>query len=336
MTTTPSPTATPQAVKRILILGKGSGRTWMRSVIFERKSPLDLVLLDRRPSSKLHITPIRNTLAVDVWDLPGDVNLATDDSLWFLPHETNEAAMWKTVGAIVVVLDAQEDLRQGMIHDMLATMKRAKQANQDVTLEVFINKVDGDIFATEDARMEIYQSFQRQISREMLPQGELENDIAYHLTSVYNPSIFEAWSLVLQKLFPHQTTISALLDVFIEAGNVEKAFLFDTSTRLNMATDHNPVDQQTLMLCGEVLDVVGELEHIYTPGSVAQPPFEGNRQSGITVRLSHDMLLIAHEVGFRLALVCVIRGDSYTRPALFERNVALFTEALHHVLAMSA
>jgi len=322
----------PTTPKRILLLGRGSGKTWMRSVVFERKSPLDLVLLDRRPSNKLHITQVRNTLAVDIWDFPSDSNLAGDDAKWFLPHALSEQEMWKSVGAIVYVLDAQEDLRLSMIQDLHATFRKARQVNPEVALEVFINKVDGDVFATEDSRMEVYQNFQRQLARES-EEGMLDFDsISYHLTSVYNPSIFEAWSLVVQKLFPHQATISALLDAFIEAGNVEKVFLFDTLTRLHVATDHNPVDQQTLMLCAEALDVVVDLERIYVPNVKA---FEGDRESLITIKLNHDMLLFAQEVGFRLALVCVMRNDSYTKPALFGHNVTLFQTALHKVLGMA-
>jgi Ras-related GTP-binding protein C/D len=235
------------------------------------------------------------------------------------------------VGAVVYVLDAQEDLRVSTIQDMHSIFRKARHFNPETALEVFINKVDGDVFSTEDTRMEIYQTFQRQIVRECEHGGLALEDITYHLTSVYSPSIFEAWSLVVQKIFPHQATISALLDALIEAANVEKAFLFDTSTRLHVATDHNPVDQQTLMLCAEALDVVTDLEQIYAPAPKA---FDEDRGSVITIKLNHDMLLFARQVGFRLAIVCVMRCDSYSKPAVFEHNVGLFKQSLDRVLGV--
>ena len=241
------------------------------------------------------------------------------------PDDAGEMQMKDKVDAVVYVIDAQEDLKRGTIQEISAVFHKAKSLNPKVTLQVFVHKVDGDTFASEELRVEVQQAFQEQITQEMD-----KDDVSIHLTSVYNPSLYEAWSLVVQKLIPNQTTIVELLDALVEACKMEKAFLFDTKTRLYLATDHNPVDHQTLTLCADSIDLAIGFDSVY--GTPSQSSFDKNEGNINTrIRLSNNMVLYAQQVGKSLALVCVSRRESWTEPLLIERNVSLFKDALKEV-----
>ena len=228
------------------------------------------------------------------------------------------------VDAVIYVIDAQEDFRKRMITEICETFAKARSFNSEVVLEVFVHKVDGDPFASEELRVEVQQAFQSQISQEME-----KDDFSIHVTSVYNPSIFEAWSLVIQKLIPNQFAIVELLDALVEACKMEKAFLFDARTRLYLATDHNPVDHQTLTLCADSIDLAIGFESVY--GTTSTDSFEQDGVTSVRVKLSNSMILYSKQVGKWLALVCVSRRESWVDPWLIERNVALFKSALDEV-----
>ena len=148
-------------------------------------------------------------------------------------------------------------------------------------------------------------------------------------TSVYNPSVFESWSLTIQKLIPHQTVLVELLDALVEACKMEKAFLFDAKTRVYLATDHNPIDHQTLTLCADSIDIAVGFEEMY--GSSQFFEQSTGSSTSVKVKISNEMILFCEQVGKWLALVCVSRKESWADPFLIERNVQLFKTAITEV-----
>lgn len=52
---------------------------------------------------------------------------------------------------------------------------------------------------------------------------------------------------------------------------MDKAFLFDTSSKLYIATDSGPLDTQTYVICSEYIDLVGDFTQLYE--SVHAPHF---------------------------------------------------------------
>lgn len=110
--------------------------------------------------------------------------------------------------------------------------------------------------------------------------------------SIYDHSIFEAFSKVVQKLIPQLPTLENLLNILITVGslssfartmpfhlaycsrvclclqscNMEKSFLFDVVSKVYIATDSNPVDMQSYELCSDMIDVVIDVSCIYGYG----------------------------------------------------------------------
>jgi Ras-related GTP-binding protein C/D len=44
---------------------------------------------------------------------------------------------------------------------------------------------------------------------------------------------------------------------------MDKAFIFDTASKIYIATDSAPLDNQTYVLCAEYLDLVGDFTALY-------------------------------------------------------------------------
>ncbi|VDQ07511.1 unnamed protein product [Trichobilharzia regenti] len=119
----------------------------------------------------------------------------------------------------------------------------------------------------------------------------------FHLTTIYDHSIFEAFSKVVQKLIPYLDAFEHLLNIFITNSMVDKAFLFDVASKIYLATDSNAVDMQTYELCCDMIDVVVDVAAIYT-------------NSDLTLLLKIQMLFLMmiavnFRTDFRVMKVCL-------------------------------
>lgn len=101
----------------------------------------------------------------------------------------------------------------------------------------------------------------------------------FYLTSVYDHSLHEAFSRVLHKLIDSLPYLEDMLNVFCavrshlgvpksltqsnQNSQSPKAFLFDTKSRLYIATDESPVDSATHNLCCDYLEMLTSFNTLY-------------------------------------------------------------------------
>lgn len=103
-----------------------------------------------------------------------------------------------------------------------------------------------------------------QRTQDELSDAGLDNvQVSYHLTSIYDHSIFEAFSKVIQKLIPQLGTLENLLNMLCLNSGIEKAFLFDVLSKIYIATDSSPVDVQSYEICSDYIDVIVDVSEIY-------------------------------------------------------------------------
>lgn len=84
--------------------------------------------------------------------------------------------------------------------------------NPNVNIDVFIHKVDG---LSDDQKIETQREVQSQIES---ATDNLSAQVALNLTSIYDHSIFEAFSKCVQRLIPQLPMLENLLNVFISVG----------------------------------------------------------------------------------------------------------------------
>uniref|UniRef100_A0A8D0WP56 Ras-related GTP-binding protein n=1 Tax=Sus scrofa TaxID=9823 RepID=A0A8D0WP56_PIG len=153
---------------------------------------------------------------------------------------------------------------------------------------------------------------------------------SFYLTSIYDHSIFEAFSKVVQKLIPQLPTLENLLNIFISNSGIEKAFLFDVVSKIYIATDSSPVDMQSYELCCDMIDVVIDVSCIYglkEDGSGSAY----DKESMAIIKLNNTTVLYLKEVTKFLALVCILREESFERKGLIDYNFHCFRKAIHEV-----
>lgn len=219
------------------------------TLIRDHNNTLDLDDRNKLPHT---VTTGSNALAQS----SDDVNAGEDDG---------DAQVFGRATALIFVLDAQDEPYDHVLQHFTETVKRAARANPHIAIEVFINKVDGELFLSDEAKYDCRRDVMQQVSDELADAGVMPDSvqISYHLTSIYDHSVFEAFSRVVQKLIPQLPTLENLLNVLVSTCAMEKAFLFDVASKLYISTDSSPVDMQSVELCSDMIDVVLDVSGIY-------------------------------------------------------------------------
>lgn len=87
--------------------------------------------------------------------------------------------------------------------------------------------------------------------------------INYHLTSIFDATIYESFSKVIQKVFPQVSQIENLLELLQNNNKFEKTFLFDVIHKLCLATDSVSFDISKFTMCSDMIDVFIDISFIY-------------------------------------------------------------------------
>lgn len=67
----------------------------------------------------------------------------------------------------------------------------------------------------DDQKLEVQRTIQRQAKDDLVDSGNHNIELVFHLTSIYDHSIFEAFSRVIQNLIPQLPTLESLLDILV-------------------------------------------------------------------------------------------------------------------------
>lgn len=92
--------------------------------------------------------------------------------------------------------------------------------NQSIRFEVFIHKVDG---LGDDFKMESQRDIHQRATDDLTDAGYDQIHLSFHLTSIYDHSIFEAFSKVVQKLIPQLPALENLLNILNTVSNLFKS-----------------------------------------------------------------------------------------------------------------
>ncbi|RQM14099.1 hypothetical protein DD237_003619 [Peronospora effusa] len=284
-------------------------------------SPHETLFLEGTNSLDIKYIANNSFVQFQIWDFPGDYDFKADDAaaddvaiedLVYGGQLVNEEMIFSNCGSIVFVIDAQDEPYAEALARLHDTVTRAHRYNPDILFEVFIHKVDGDLFLSDDHKIDCQREIQQQIMDE-INDGELDIHMSFYLTSIYDHSIFEAFSKVVQKLIPQLPTLENLLNILITSCNMEKSFLFDVVSKVYIATDSNPVDMQSMKDDGEGDGLAYD------------------SKSSSVIKLNNGMVLYLREVNNYLALVCLLRAENFMKQGIIDYNIDCFKSAIGDV-----
>jgi len=309
---------------RILLMGlRRSGKSSIQKVVFHKMPPNETMYLESTTKISKHDIANNSFIQFQVWDFPGQLD--------FFDTSFDSSAIFGSCGALVFVIDAQDEYPEAL-NRLHQTAIRAYKVNPSIMFEVFIHKVDG---LSDDNKIEAQREIQQQAISDISSSQAAEGiQFSFYLTSIYDHSIFEAFSKVIQKLIPQLPAIERLLDILTTNCRLEKAFLIDVVSKIYVATDSSPVDMQTYELCSDMIDVVIDISCIYGVRGDQELGYDSESQSIIKLsneRAGRGMVLYLREVNKYLALVTLIREENFDQHGLIDFNYNCFKKAIADV-----
>lgn len=164
-----------------------------------------------------------------------------------------------------------------------------------------------------------------------------EVQVGYHLTSIYDLTIYQALSRVIQKMLPQTQFIVNLLDQLVRSSSIHKAFLFDVISKIYIATDESAVEMKDYEICSELIDVLIDVTCIYgTDEQGASLTYDEKSAASIKLHYSpteQNVMLYLKEVDKCLALVCLINESKNSKAHLINYNIDQFKEGLKQINA---
>ena len=186
-----------------------------------------------------------------IWDLPGQID--------YLDPSFDAESIFGGVGAMIWVLDALDNYME-TVGRLTDTIVHLQQSYPSIKYSVFIHKID---CLTEDLREDTVRDITQRIADDLFDAG-LENPaISFHSTSIFDSSIFEAFSKVMQGLVPQLPLLESLLNTISASCHFEKAYLFDVISKIYIASDTTPVDLSSYELCSDYINIIVDLSEVY-------------------------------------------------------------------------
>lgn len=266
---------------------------------------------------------------LEIWDVPGSVlhEFAPNTVGGNAAPAASETALnvsWREVSAIIFVVDAQDDYFDALSR-LNQVILRAYQNNPEIHFHIFINKVDG---LSDDYKYDTQRDIEQRVFEELIDSSHefqdssmeplrLENEVnlRFHLTSVFDSSVFVAFSRIQQGLMqseggsgqvtdpragldteqqPSPERVISLYEAVEMACNtlcsscsLEKAYLFDVPSRTFVGCDSSPFDLPLFDVMFQYTKFLTEFSDLYfaATAETAQP---ARTWSSSVVRLGSD------------------------------------------------
>lgn len=280
----------------ILLMGlRRGGKSSICKVVFHNMQPLDTLYLEStsKPTSEQFLSLID----LSVMELPGQLN-------YFEPSYDSER-LFSSVGALVYVIDSQDEYLNALTN-LSTIIEYAYRVNPRIHIEVLIHKIDG---LSEDYRIDAQRDIMQRTGDELLDLGLEGVQVSFYLTSIFDHSIYEAFSRIVQKLVPELPSLENMLDNLVAHSSIDKVFLFDVNSKIYVATDSSPVDIQTYEVCAEFIDITIDLDDLYVEND-AKPEQQAAKDEIKSISyLSNGSVLYLKQMIRGLALVALIRND---------------------------
>lgn len=300
----------------ILLMGlRRGGKSSICKVVFHDMQPLDTLYLES--TSKPITEQFSSLIDLSVMELPGQLN-------YFEPNYDSER-LFSSIGALVYVIDSQDEYLNALTN-LSMIIEYAYKINPKIHIEVLIHKIDG---LSEDYRIDAQRDIMQRTGDELLDLGLEGVQVSFYLTSIFDQSIYEAFSKIVQKLIPELPSLENMLDNLVQHSSIDKVFLFDVNSKLYVATDSSPVDIQTYEVCAEFIDITIDLDELYIDENINE-----KQELKSISHLSNRSLLYLKQMIRGLALVALIRNDDDNNNdidgllTVIDYNVNLFKKSL--------
>ncbi|KAK8815236.1 hypothetical protein WA158_003448 [Blastocystis sp. Blastoise] len=248
----------------ILVAGsEKSGKTSIIDVVFRKISAYKTYYQETTKTlqrQEVHHNPL---FQYDVCELPSNPLETTRDGIHLNPTYKSQLA---NVKLLIYIIDLDkyssrsDPFGSKNTFNFRELLPELLECNNDLLVSIFLHKTD--INMSSEQLSNIQKSVQATVS-DIYSTLDISPSTSYSRTCVFDYSISEAISKVIQRLIPHRPVLLALLNSFSQSSNIEKVYIFDTYCKICLAQDSTPSDIGMYELCRDNIEVISDIHNIY-------------------------------------------------------------------------
>lgn len=213
----------------------GSGKSSMRSIIFSNYSAFDTRRLGATIDVEHSHLRFLGNMTLNLWDCGGqDVFMEN----YFTQQKDH---IFQMVQVLIHVFDVES---KDVIKDVdifTRALKQLKKYSPDAKIFVLVHKMD---LVQLDKRGELFEIMMKKLKQASTEYGF--NDLVGFPTSIWDESLYKAWSQIVCSLIPNMTTYNNNLKKLKELMDAKEIVLFERTTFLVISSSNTA--------SGELLD----------------------------------------------------------------------------------
>eukprot|EP01134_Creolimax_fragrantissima_P000358 CFRG0358T1 len=205
--------------KKVLLMGKsGSGKTSMRSIIFANYIARDTRRLGYTIDVEHSHVRFLGNLVLNLWDCGGQEAFMEN---YFASQRDH---IFRNVEVLIYVFDVESRELEKDMHYYQSCLEAILQNSRDAKIFCLIHKMD---LVQEGQRDVIFGDRQKELERRSLPLN-----ITCFRTSIWDETLYKAWSSIVYSLIPNVRLLESHLSKFADILEADEVVLFERATFL--------------------------------------------------------------------------------------------------------
>eukprot|EP01088_Endostelium_zonatum_P014055 TRINITY_DN2933_c0_g1_i1.p1 TRINITY_DN2933_c0_g1~~TRINITY_DN2933_c0_g1_i1.p1 ORF type:complete len:304 (-),score=58.13 TRINITY_DN2933_c0_g1_i1:111-1022(-) len=207
--------------KKVLLMGKsGSGKTSMRSIIFANYIARDTTRLAATIDVEYSHVRFLGNLALNLWDCGGQQSFMEN---YFSSQKEH---IFRNASVLIYVFDVEneESEKEGQYSDFKDSLHAIQENSADARIFCLIHKMD---LIAEDRREKVFAHRCAELTSLSAP-----SKITCFATSIWDESLYKAWSDIVYALIPNIQVIESRLQKFCAICEADEVVLFERATFL--------------------------------------------------------------------------------------------------------
>lgn len=205
--------------KKVLLMGKsGSGKTSMRSIIFANYIARDTRRLGATIDVEHSHVRFLGNLVLNLWDCGGQEAFMEN---YFASQRDN---IFRNVEVLIYVFDVESRELEKDMHYYQSCLEAILQNSPDAKVFCLVHKMD---LVQDDQRDMIFREREDDLKRLSKPL-----DCTCFATSIWDETLYKAWSSIVYQLIPNVQQLEANLTNFANIIEADEVLLFERATFL--------------------------------------------------------------------------------------------------------
>ncbi|KAF2703461.1 hypothetical protein K504DRAFT_463523 [Pleomassaria siparia CBS 279.74] len=210
-----------QKQRKVLLMGKsGAGKSSMRSIVFSNYVAKDVRRLGATIDVEHSNIKFMGNLMLNLWDCGGQDGFVEN----YLTHQRNH--VFGSVAVLIFVFDIESREFQADVISYSAIIRALEECSPSAKIFCLIHKMD-----LVQARLRV-QLFDERTEYIRTASESFRDNVEFFPTSIWDQSLYKAWTQIIYFLIPNAGTIEALLTQLADVIEARELILYERTTCL--------------------------------------------------------------------------------------------------------